>query len=437
MKKSWASVLLSLILILVISISVNYFLVPLIKDWFSHKTYSQTSCLTESLTSDMDVCSIARRYRDGGATVAVIENAYNTVSKTNEPQIHGSGVCIASKGYTTESGYTANAGSYIVTNYHVVSFIDSKEHTNLDYKILTEDEVSYPCEVLWYNRNTDIAILYCDDINLNYVTMKDRWIDCSASERLDYETIFTIGTPLNLGYLNRLTVGNVASNDNFAMSTSEQIYISGSNYSYTSKLGYSQYTVLSNLYEDVIDISLGISGGNSGGGLFDANGYLVGLAALGNGNVDKTGGNQFNGAVPIYPALKVLDKVIENHENSKNYSIYTFDSLNLKGLDAYEAEEASLVKGSYNYYFLNDALYSSSYLAAFNFDKDGYYILSNNGKIAISRGSYITACTLNGKTTQIYDRNDLIYFLLNVDDGDKVTFDYVSSGATRQLTTTF
>ncbi len=438
MKKTWKATILTLVIVLAMSFLLTGCAIPFFNNLFNKRTYSLTNCLTENITSDMNVYDIAKSYRDGNATVAVTVEGYNKTQKQTQSW-HGSGVCVASNGYKTSlsNGYQASKGSYIVTNYHVIDLFDSNEFTDCEINILTEDEIFYSADLLWYNKDLDVAVIYSDEVNLNYVLMKDRLVDCSRDDRLDYEQIFTIGTPLDLDYINRLTVGNVASNNPMMFYTSEKIYpyttlngqVQFTNYpsSYNSR---TPYTVLSNLYEDVVDIALGITPGNSGGGCFDANGYLVGLVALG-GDVDTTNGNPINGMVSIYPIMKVIDKLIDNNENNGKNKIYTFESLDIRGLDANEAWYARYLKEETNYgnYYLDGNLYSPlNYMKAFSFDQEGYYILTTSSKIALDKDAYITSCRINfGENVDIIDRNDLIYLLLKVNEGDKVTFTCVNS----------
>lgn len=445
--KSVISVVLTLVIILAVSFFTTSCLLPNLKDWFGKRTYSQTNCLTSTITEDMDVYDIAKHYRDGNATVAILVTGYNKSTKKSYESL-GSGVCVASNGYKTnlDNQYVASKGSYIVTNYHVIDFYDSNEFSNLTLEIMTDNENTYDCSLLWHNKDLDVALIYCDEVNLNYVTMKDRLIDSERRDRLDYEQIFTIGTPLELDYLNRLTVGNVASDNPMIFYTSEKIYpyttangtVSFTNYpsSYNSR---TMYDVVSNVYEDVVDIALGISPGNSGGGCFDKNGYLIGLSTLG-GDVDETNGNQMNGMVGIYPIVKVLDRIIDNNENDAAHDIFTFESLGIKGLDAIEASYASYIKerSGYGNYYLDKTIYSTSYSKAFNFDEAGFYIISNSSKFAIPNGNYITSAKLNNEAlVEINDRNDLIYLLLKTKNGDKVEFNYTSGLITKTATINF
>ncbi len=432
-KNSWLMVLGSLIMVLVLSFFCTQFLFPL----FKTRTYSETNCLTDSITEDMDVYDIAKLYRDSNATVAVIVKGQSSESGNYVTSL-GSGVSVASKGYETTSlseKCVANKGSYYVTNYHVIEMYDNSRYKSVSVSIMVEDENTYSCEVLWFNKELDLALIYCDTLNSDYVKMEDRWIACDENKKLDYETIFTIGSPLDTMYINRLTVGNIASNNELTMVTVKSIYPYSSNgrisyYEYMSSNFAFSTTVLDNVYEDVIDVSLGITSGNSGGGCFTEDGVLIGLTTLGS-DADETGGNQMNGVVSIYPVIEVLDKMILKNEMQENEVIIDIKSLGLVGMDAYEAVYSSYIKSqtSYSYYFLNEAFYDSSYSSDFNFSDDGYYILSNNNSYSalssVSRGCIITSCQINNENLQtIADRNDLLYILLQVDSGDNLKINF-------------
>lgn len=428
MKNTWAKLTISLAIVLVVSFLASHFLVPLI----NRITYSKTACLTDHITEEMDVYDIAKLYRDNLATVAVTVQGDNVVDGYTYTSL-GSGVCVASNGYETKDltqNIVASKGSYVATNYHVIDMMLSEDYSNTTLNIYTEEEVEYSAKLLWHSKDLDIAVIYTDK-NLDYVKMQDRVVFCSDNDKLDYEPAFTIGTPLELAYLNRLTIGSIASNNTMVMPNVEEIYpyTSGEEQKYSNFPSYAhsnKVDVLSNTYEDVIDISIGITGGNSGGGCFDANGVLIGLTTLGL-DADTTAGNQMNGIVPIYPVIEIIDRLISNKEQGTNYSIHTLESLKIVGIDAYEAyyckyfqqEEAT------PYYFIDGNFFSvSSYSSTFNFSQEGYYILKNNGaKTKITEGITIVGCTINGENSHtIVDRNDLIYSLLQINDGDNVSF---------------
>ena len=437
MKRSLLSIIGSLVIVLGLSFLIGFYIKPLL----SFKTYSETSCLNDQITDEMDLFDIAKLYRDSNATVEVKVTATFTQNSKDAGIVYGSGVAVASKGYATtglDTAVVANRGSYFATNYHVIDRLDDPTYKNAKIYITTEEEVDYPCSLLWFDKDLDLAIIYSDNVNVDYVRMVDRSITCEKSEKLDYETIFTIGTPLDPMFLNRLTIGNVASNNDLVFATSMVIYpyeSGGSMKYYTQSQSAfaSGVAVLNNIYEDVIDVSLGITPGNSGGGCFDANGNLIGLTTLGV-DVSETGGNQMNGVVPIYPVMQVLDRVIANNELNKEYKIISINNLGFVGVDAEEAYNVSYIKNdvNYSYYFIDGNFFDSDYDSDFSFTQEGYYILSSQNALygldtKLSRGSIITSIEINnGGAEKVEDRNDLIYSLYNIKDGDSVKITYTS-----------
>lgn len=440
-KNSWLAVLSSLVLICIISFLCSQYLVPFVDNGNggrNHKpvVYSETACVTEEITNDMSIYDIAKLYRDSNATVQFIGNFKDTY--TGEEYITlGSGVVVASTGYQTNSlanQVTASRGSYIATNYHVVEFLDNSCYEDTSLVVRAEDEVEYSCQVLWKNKNLDVAVVYAD-VSYNYIQMADRWIDCDAQYKLDYEPAFVIGSPLEEQNLNRLTIGNIASNNEVLMYTAKYVYTTknGNQIEYTegrTALSQDEQIVLDNVYEKVIDISVGISGGNSGGGVFDENGNLIGLATLGT-SAEQTGGNQINGAVPIYPVMIVLDKIIANNETTANYKIYSLESFGLVGVDALEAEYSAAFKKetSFSHYYVNGKFYAENYSRYFEFEDDGYEILTNSGEYAalvnMRTGAVLTSLkTADGVVHNIKKRNDLLYLILTFNEGDNIQFTY-------------
>ncbi len=431
MKKSIVDIIISLVLVLIISLGFAALILPLIKNRI---TYSETACLNDRLTSDMSMTEIANTYIENNATVAIICSGINQSGA--ERQFLGSGVCVASNGYTVNYEgveYTASMGSYIATNYHVIDLVDKPEYSDVEITIIAEDESESLGTVLWYDKDTDVAIVYTEK-NFNYIAMKDKVVDCSEEEHYNIEDVFIIGTPLNLTYLNRVTCGNIATNHAQNMATLDTIYISinkGINFTFERYANsFYSFDVLSNIYEDVIDVNVSITGGNSGGGCFDKEGYLIGLATLGT-DINATGGIQMNGVIPIYPIMKVLDRVILNKENQENFKIYTLTSLGIKGVDILEANYCSsypLTMGDTNYYFIDGKFYpESTYSYAFSLKEEGYYVIETDSKSKKLEEQTIKSCTLNGKMVTISKRNDLIYLLLNVKEGDNVKFDFNGS----------
>ncbi len=326
----------------------------------------------------------------------------------------GSGVCVASKGYEYEENKTIEEGSYIVTNYHVISEIYERKASRYDVKVYPNDYTNeerygstlpYEGEVLWYDTYLDSAIIYVKE-NIDWVRMKDRSIDCSIEDELSKsEPAFAIGTPEKLENQNTITRGNIVSSE--------------VNYSYTVKnikIGRTEEEVLSNIYEYLIPIQIHIQGGNSGGGLFDKDGYLIGQPTLGTLSED----GAINYAIPIYPITLVLDDLISTNENeSALVKLYSIDYLNIDTIDYYESDVMQTCFSGYKKYYY-DKNYLSSDLV-YNSDT-GIKVLNDNEILGFTKGDIISSVKVKEKTSEITCRNDLIFTLLKSRKGDTIQF---------------
>ncbi len=211
----------------------------------------------------------------------------------------GSGVV-----YKIDEDYT-----YFLTNYHVVhsdkavdSEISTKMHLYLygseskptahrdSAGVITEityDEYAVPCEYIGGAITADVAMVRAE-------TAKVRAINeniCEVAFADDYfvgQTAFTIGNPLGGGI--SVTEGIVSVKDDrisLAIDETERVYRS-------------------------IRMDTALYGGNSGGGLFNANGELIGLS-----NAGRTDVENINFAVPL-PIVKGVAYNVWSHYTDNN-----------------------------------------------------------------------------------------------------------------------
>lgn len=289
---------------------------------------------------------IVESYIDAVVTIFV------TNRRTNEENSFGSGVAVAS-------------GGYIATNYHVISLVTQTENYKLQVYHNNSD-VSHNAEVLWHNRALDCAIIKCECINLPYVNMEDRFINTQNPIKA-LEQVIAIGTPIDFSLQNTATLGYISSAE--------------------GRVSYTE----SNIYENLIQHTAPINHGNSGGPLFDLNGKLIGLNTSGNDDA-----NSLFFAVPIYPIIAVIDRVVSADSQSKLFNTAYFG---LSSLDRYES------------------VYSTVY-----FEGSGVYIVSvsengpSHNKLKV--GDVIKSIKLGDVTYNVDIRNDLLYPLLKANAGD-------------------
>ena len=288
------------------------------------------------------------------------------VSSTGEKVSMGSGVAI-------------HAGGYVLTNNHVVSLAES----NSSYALKVyhnNSELSHSAEILWTNVNLDCAIIKCSCGDMPFVEMTDRFIACEQTKKLNaLEQVVTIGTPIDFSLQNSCSLG----------------YISSS----SSRVSFSDGVV----YEDLIQHTAPINHGNSGGPLFDMTGKLIGLNTLGHDDA-----HSLFFAVPVYPAMLVIDRVVSAYENNTKFTTAT---VGISGIDRFMSE-----------------YYVSAGLEYSNFQKEGLLVTdvtaNTNAVDKMQKDDVVKAITINNVKYTINDRNDLLFAILKANKGDSVTLHF-------------
>lgn len=216
------------------------------------------------------------------ATVQIINNA------TGTRQGFGSGIAVAENGY-------------LLTNYHVISKVASSPlnySINLEMMINNDLKNNVKASLLWYNASLDMAILKSEVNFKTYAQMSNRWIN-SANPLKISEEVWTLGTPANITLWGTYSEGTISSN--------------------LPRVQLTQVDDNYYLHNYLIQHSAAISNGNSGGPLFDSNGYLIGLNTCGVPSTSSVTATNLFFAVPIYPATIVLNKVISGFTSSTPY----------------------------------------------------------------------------------------------------------------------
>ncbi len=179
----------------------------------------------------------------------------------------------------TGSGVVISAEGHILTNFHVVE-------GNTSLKITTPAQ-SYDAELIAYDVDLDIAVLLAKDLKLNPVSLGD-------SDTLQVgDWAIAIGNPLGAELAGTTTVGIVSALNREVTSNS------------TDKYGMRNTNVM-------IQVDAAINSGNSGGGMFNVLGELMGIPTL------KYSGNLFSGSsvegigmcIPINAAKPLIEKVL-------------------------------------------------------------------------------------------------------------------------------
>ena len=208
--------------------------------------------------------------RNANSVVGVIVNTESWSDRTREvtvePVSEGSGVVIDDAGY-------------IITNYHVVSKGDV-------FEILMPNGETVDAELVGYDSSVDLAVMKVDEEHMNVLTPAAIG---SVSKLSVGSSVFAIGNPGGSTLSHTVTGGLVSCLER---------NVDASNTSRT--INYIQHDAP-------------ISSGNSGGGLFDVNGNLVGINTLKYGN-SMYSNSSYEGlgfAIPIDYAYDIAVEIIE------------------------------------------------------------------------------------------------------------------------------
>lgn len=178
------------------------------------------------------------------------------------------------------SGVVVSDDSYVVTNNHVIESADSI------YVVVGEEE--YPAELVATDADSDVAVLLCKDLNVTPATLGN------SDELSVGDWALVIGNPLGESFANTLTTGVISG-------LGRDVSTAGANTS----------------VNNFIQTNAQINSGNSGGGLFNIAGELVGITSMKLSNNGYYGSAAIEGigfAIPINTVKDVADDLIEYGE---------------------------------------------------------------------------------------------------------------------------
>ncbi len=239
------------------------------------------------------------------------------------------------------SGVVLTADGYIATNYHVIKNANS-------IKVIMPDTKEYTASVVGFDEINDLAVIKIDASGLTPVTIAD-----SSAVRVG-DTAIAIGNPLGtLG--GTVTTGIVSALD-------REIEVEG------------QSMVL-------MQTNAAVSPGNSGGGLFNINGELIGIVNAKSSAEDVEG---LGFAIPSNIVSEVTKDIMENQTtvHASNGPIFGITIVTINN-----AEDAA------SYHVSRFGVYIVAVTRGYGGDKAGLevgdYIVSVDGT-AISAGDEIT-----------------------------------------------
>lgn len=228
-------------------------------------------------------------YAEGGTTADALESPFKVVYETVQPAVVGIETTTASRVMNGRIVTTTNfAGSGVVisqdglvlTNYHVIEGAEGL------YVLAGEAEIA--AELIAGDEDSDIAVLRADAANLTAATLGD-------SDALSVgDWALVVGNPLGEQFANTLSVGVISGLGRDVRSQS-----SGRTGSATSA--------------NMIQTDAAINSGNSGGGLFNLAGELVGITSMklsNNGYYGYASIESIGLAIPINVIKGIVDDLV-------------------------------------------------------------------------------------------------------------------------------
>ncbi len=167
------------------------------------------------------------------------------------------------------SGVVISSDGYIVTNNHVIEGADT-------ISVRTSDGTVYTAALIGRDAASDIAVLWVDTKGL---ALPRAQLGCSA-DLVVGETVFAIGNPLG-------SLGGTVT-DGIISATARSIAISGQNMT-------------------LLQTNAAVNPGNSGGGLFNMAGQLIGVV---NAKCSQDDVEGLGFAIPVDTAYEVIDQLI-------------------------------------------------------------------------------------------------------------------------------
>lgn len=202
---------------------------------------------------------------------SAIQKAYDTVVRI-ECSISEQDFFNQVTGTSSGSGVIISADGYIITNHHVIGGAT-------DIKVYLTDNTEYEATIIGSDEKSDIAVLKIDAKNLDYA----EFADSDAVEVGD--DAIAIGNPLGSGI--SVTTGIISA-------THKQI-------------------VINNESMNLLQTNAQINSGNSGGGLFNISGQLIGIVnaktSSSNNGVTVEG---LGYAIPSNTAKNIADALIND-----------------------------------------------------------------------------------------------------------------------------
>ncbi len=287
--------------------------------------------------------------------------------------------------------------AYIITNYHVVYNANEINENGFSDEItlslygMRQDQYAIPATVVGGSMNYDIAVLRVDNSDILKNSMATA-VTLGDSETVRvFDEVIAVGNPEGRGM--SATKGTVSVE-------SESLNI----------LGADKKTLLT---LRVMRVSAAVNNGNSGGGLYDSDGNLVGIvnAKLTGAEIDNIGY-----AIPVNLAVKVAENILRNCDGDTNLSVKKA----LLGVTVSPISSGLVTDGDGNLVIVEQVSVVE--------------ILETCITDRLTVGDIINSVTIDGKKTQVTRNHHIVDSMLDASVGSTVVLNITRGGESFDLT---
>lgn len=191
------------------------------------------------------------------------------------------------------SGVIMSSDGYIITCAHVISGAST-------IKVTTSDNKTYNATVVGSYTDNDIAVIKINATNLKAATF------ANSDKLTQGQSTYAVGNPEGT-FSDSITSGIVSA---LNRKISVQLDDDDTSSSNTGRFG-QLYSSSKTITISVIQTDAAVSPGNSGGGLFNGNGDLIGIV---NAKSSDTNSEGLGFAIPSNTALKIAKQLIEQNK---------------------------------------------------------------------------------------------------------------------------
>lgn len=187
-------------------------------------------------TENITTSAVDYKNVNAGSFIKAIDKAINTVVEITSTSSSTQSFYGVSESTSKGSGVIISSDGYIVTNAHVV-----EGATSVSVKLYNDKE--YDAQIIGSDTRSDVALLKINETGLEYSYLAD-------SDELELgQDVIVIGNPLGLG---------ISCSNGIISATDVEV-------------------IINNYPMSLLQTNAAVNEGNSGGGLFNLNGDLVGI----------------------------------------------------------------------------------------------------------------------------------------------------------------